>query len=127
MDEGRTHEEVAHEKLVTRLARLRDAASEAVLWEDHAKLVQVAKAFTSKTPTKRAIAETGVGNLLADKTVWAKGGDAAVSFAKKALTDWKEKVKHTFYDRRSTTAGRRPFTAMKAKVYIITSMTSWTG
>ena len=36
MDEGKTHEEVAHEKLVTRLARLRDAASEAVLWEDHA-------------------------------------------------------------------------------------------
>ena len=79
MDEGKTHEEVAHEKLVTRLARLRDAASEAVLWEDHAKLVQVAKAFTSITPTKRANAETGVGHLLADKTVWAKGGDAAMS------------------------------------------------
>ena len=91
MVEGKTHEEVTHEKLVTRLARLRDAASEAVLWEDHAKLVQVAKAFTCITPTKRAIAETGVGHLLADKTVWAKGGDVAVSFAKKALTDWKEK------------------------------------
>ena len=118
MDEGKTHEEVVHEKLVTRLARLRDAASESVLWEDHAKLVQVAKAFTSITPTKRAIAETGVGHLLADKTVWAKGGDAAVSFAKKALTDWKEKVKHTHYARRSTAAGRRPLTAMKAKVYM---------
>ena len=67
MDEDKTHEEVAHKKLVTRLARLRDAASEAVLWEDHAKLVQVAKAFTSITPTKRAVAETGVGHLLADK------------------------------------------------------------
>ena len=110
--------QLRHEKLVTRLARLRDAASEAFLWEDHAKLVQVAKAFTNITPTKRAIAETGVGHLLADKTVWAKGGDAAVSFAKKALTDWKEKVKHTYYDRRSTTAGRRPLTAMKAKVYM---------
>ena len=65
MDEGKTHEEVVHEKLVTRLARLLDAASEAVLWEDHAKLVQVAKAFASITPTKRAIAETGVGYLLA--------------------------------------------------------------
>ena len=73
--------------------------------------MQVAKAFTSITPTKRAIAETGVGNLLADKTVWAKGGDAAVSFAKKALKD-------TYYDRRSTTAGRRPLTAMMAKVYM---------
>ena len=81
----------------------------------YAKLVQVAKAFTSIT---RAIAETGVGHLLADRTVWAKGSDAAVSFAKKALTDWKEKVKHTFYDRRSTAAGRRPLTAMKAKVYM---------
>ena len=118
MDEERIHEEVAHEKLVPRLAELRDAASEAVLWEDHAKLVQVAKAFTSITATKRAIAETGVGHLLANNTVWAKGGDAAVSFAKKALTDWKEKVKHTYYDRRSTTAGRRPLTAMKAKVYM---------
>ena len=115
---AKTHEEVAHEKLVTRLARLRGAASEAVLWEDHAKLVQVAKAFTSITPTKRAVAETCVGHLLADKTVWAEGGDAAVSFAKKALTDWKEKVKHTYYDRRSTAAGRRPLTAMKAKVYM---------
>ena len=112
MDESKTHEEVAHEKLVTRLARLR--ASEAVLWEDHAKLVQVAKAFTNITPTKRAIAETGVGHLL----VWAKGGDAAVSFAKKDLTDWKEKVKHTYHDRRSTTVGRRPLTLMKAKVYM---------
>ena len=118
MDESKTHEEVAHEKLVTRLARLRDAASEAVLWEDHAKLVLVAKAFTSMTPTKRAIAETGVGHLLVNKTVWAKGGDAAVSFAKKALADWKEKVKQTYYDRRSTAAGRRPLTAMKAKVYM---------
>ena len=103
MDGERTHEEVAHEKLVTRLARHRDAASEAVLWEDHAKLVQVAKAF---------------GHLLANNTVWAKGGDAAVSFAKKALSDWQENVKHTYHDRRSTTAGRRPLTAMKAKVYI---------
>ena len=118
MDEGKTHEDVAHEKLVTRLARLRDAASEAVLWEDHAKLVQVAKAFTNITPTKRAIAETGVGHLLADKTLWARGVDAAVSLATKALTDWKEKVKHTYYDRRSTTAGRRELTAMKAKVYM---------
>ena len=58
MVEGQTHEEVPHEKLVTRLARLRNAASEAVLWEDHAKLVQVAKAFTCITPTKRAIADT---------------------------------------------------------------------
>ena len=118
MDEGKTHEEVAHEKLVTRLARLRDAASEAVLWEDHAILVQVAKAFTNITPTKRATAETGVGHLLADKTVWAKGGDAVVLCAKKALTDWKEKVKNTYYDCRSTTAGRRPLIAMKAKVYM---------
>ena len=118
MDEGKTHEEVAHEKLVTRLARLRDAASEAVLWVDHAKHVQVAKAFTSITPTKRAIAETGVGHLLANNTVWAKGGDAAVSFAKEALTDWKEKVKHTYNDRRSAAAGRRPLTAMKAKMYM---------
>ena len=118
MDEGKTHEEVAHEKLVTQIARLRVAASEAILWEDHYKLVQVAKALTNITPTKRAIAETGVGHLLADKTIWAKGGDAAVSFAKKALTAWKEKVKNTYYDRRSTTAGRRPLTAMKAKVYM---------
>ena len=87
MDEGKTHEEVAHEKLVTRLARLRDAVSEAVLWENHAKLVQVAKAFANITPTKRAIAETDVGHLLADKTVSAKSGDAAISFAKKALAD----------------------------------------
>ena len=115
---AKPHEEVAHEKLVTRLARLRNAASEAVLWEDHAKLVQVAKAFTCVTPTKRAIAETGVGHLLADKTVWVKGGDAAVSFAKKALTDWKEKVKHTFCDRQLTAAGRRPLVAMKAKMYM---------
>ena len=56
MGEGKTHEEVAHEKLVTRLARLRNAATEAVLWEDHAKLVQVAKAFTCITPTKRDVA-----------------------------------------------------------------------
>ena len=66
MVESKTHEEVAHEKLVTRLARLRNAASEAVLWEDHAKLEQFAKAFTCITPTKRAIAEKGVGHLLAD-------------------------------------------------------------
>ena len=74
MVEGKTHEEEVHEKLVTRLARLRTAASEAVLWEDHAKLVLVAKAFTCLTLTKRAVAETGVGHLQADKTVWAKGG-----------------------------------------------------
>ena len=80
--------------------------------------MQVVKAFTSITPTKRAVAETGVGHLLADKTVWAKGGDAAESFAKKALTDWKEKVKHTYYDRRSTAAGRRPLSVMKAKVHM---------
>ena len=41
-----------------------------------------------------------------------------MSVAKKALTDWKEKVKHTYYDRRSTAAGRRPLTAIKAKVYM---------
>ena len=41
-----------------------------------------------------------------------------MSFAKKALSDWKGKVKHTYYDRRSTTTERRPLTAMKAKVYV---------
>ena len=98
------------------LARLRDAASEAVLWEDHTKLQQVAKAFTYITPTKRAIAETGVGLLLADKAVWVKGGDAAVSFAREALTSWKEKLKHAQGDRQSTTNGRKPLVAMKAEV-----------
>ena len=127
MVEGKTHEEITHEKLVTRLARLRNAASEAVLWEDHAKLVQVAKAFTCITPTKRAIAETGVGHFLADKTVWAKGGDAAVSLAKKALTDWKEKVKHTSCDRQLTATGRRPLVAMNAKMYMnyVNDLVDW--
>ena len=39
-------------------------------------------------------------------------------FAKKALTDWKEKVKHTICDRQLTAAGRRPLVAMKANMYM---------
>ena len=50
---------------------------------DHTKLVQVAKAFTNITPTKRAIAEPGVGHLLADKSIWTRGGDAAVSLSRR--------------------------------------------
>ena len=118
MVEGKTHEEITHEKLVTRLSRLRNAASEAVLWDDRDKLVHVAKAFTCITPTKRAIAEKGVGHLLADKTVWVKGGDVALSLAKKALTDWKEKVKHTVCDRQLTVTGRRPLVTMNARLYM---------
>ena len=126
MVEGKTHEEVAHEKLVTRLARLRNAASEAVLWEDHAKLVQVAKAFTCITPTKRAIAETGVGHLLADKTVGLKAAMLPCPLRRKR-TDWKEKVKHTICDRQLTAAGRRPLVAMKAEMYMdfVNDLVDW--
>ena len=127
MVEGKTHEEITHEKLVTRLSRLRNAASEAVLWDDRDKFVQVAEAFTCLTPTKRAVAETGVGHLLADKTVWVKGGDVALSLAKKALTDWKEKVKHTICDRQLTVAGRRPLVTMNARLYMdyVNDLVNW--
>ena len=127
MVEGKTHEEITHEKLVTRLSRLRNAASEAVLWDDRDKLVHVAKAFTCLTPTKRAIAETGVGHLLANKTVWVKGGDVALSLAKKALTDWKEKVKHTVCDRQLTVTGRRTLVTMNARLYMdyVNDLVDW--
>ena len=88
------------------------------MWENHAKLVQVAKAFANITPTKRAIAETGVGHLLADRAVWAKGGDAAISLAKKALADWKVQIKHTHCNRRLTATGQKPLVLMKTKVYM---------
>ena len=104
MVEGKTHEEVAHEKLVTRLARLRNAASVSVLCEGPQQTRAVAKAFTCITPTKRAIADTGVGLT---KRSGLKAAMLPCPGRRKPLTDCNEKVKHTICDRQLTAAGQR--------------------
>ena len=50
-----------------------------------------------------------------------------MSLAKKALTDRKEKVKHTFCDRQLTATGRRPLIAMKTKMYMnyVNDLVDW--
>ncbi|CAK0818488.1 unnamed protein product [Prorocentrum cordatum] len=107
---------VARDKLVARLARLREAAPEAVMWENGDRLPQIAKALSCIAPTKSAIAKSGVGHLLADETVWARGGDVAVTFAsiaQRAATSLRPSP-HVQCDRSSAVAGRRPVAAMKA-------------
>ena len=81
------------DRLVLRLERLRDAACEAVLWEDTNKIAWVAKSLANVVPTKEALSRTGVGHLLADKHIWQMGGDLAIAHANKALDAYKAAAK----------------------------------
>ena len=87
------HATIVHNKLVSRLARFRDAACEAVLWNEPEKLSGIAKALANVRPTKQAIVETGFWHLLSDTSLWQKGGESAMVFAEKALRDWKAAIK----------------------------------
>ena len=64
------HETIVHEKLVCRLTKLRVSTCEAVLWEGFDKLP--------------VLAESGVGFLVADTSLWRLGGSAAVAYAEQA-------------------------------------------
>ena len=79
--------EIDHAQLVSRLFKLRDAAWEAVLWGNEKQIVSLAKTFSNIVPTGAALAETGVGHLLADESLWSRGGELAVTFADKAVRD----------------------------------------
>ena len=72
-----SHEGVVHEKLVCRLTKLRLSTCEAVLWEEFDKLPVF-------HVTAIALAESGVGFLVADTSLWRLGGDTAVADAAKS-------------------------------------------
>ena len=78
------NEVVVHEKLVFRLTKLRVSTCEAVLWEEFDKLPALADAFANINVTAAALAESGVGFLVADTSLWSLGGNPAVTYAEKA-------------------------------------------
>ena len=122
------HDQIVHHKLVSRLARLRDAACEAVLWGEPEKLPNIAKALANTVPTKQAIAETGVGHLMSDTQLWQKGGDTAATFAARALREWKAAVKCQVLPTSTAPAiADRPLASMKAEKYVdcVDSLCEW--
>ena len=76
-----SHEGVVHEKLVCRLTKLRLSTCEAVLWEEFDKLPALAEAFADVSVAAIALAESGVGFLVADTSLWRLGGNIALTFA----------------------------------------------
>ena len=85
----RSHEGVVHEKLVCRMTKLRLCTCEAVLWEEFDKLPVLAKAFANINVTAMALAESDVGFLVADASLWRLGGDTAVAYAEQAENEFK--------------------------------------
>ena len=80
----RSNEVVVHEKLLGRLTKLRVSTCEAVLWEEFDKLPALTKAFANVKVTAIALAESGVGFLVADTFLWRLGGNTAVTYAEQA-------------------------------------------
>ena len=78
-----------HEKLACRLTKLRRSTCEAVLWEEFDKLSLLAKASANINVTAVALAESGVGFLVADTSLWRLGGDTALAYAEQAKNAWK--------------------------------------
>ena len=66
-------DEMLHAQLVSRLVRPRDAAWEAVVFSEFGKLENIARSFSKIRPTGAALAETGAGHLMADKSLWQMG------------------------------------------------------
>ena len=117
-----------HTKLATRLLRLRDAACEAILWDETEKLSAIAKSFSNITPTKEVIAETGVGHLLSDKTLWRKGGAHAEMFAERALREWKQVSRSQALPAHTNARiADKPLADMKADSYLecVNRMDDW--
>ena len=98
----RSNDRNPHDRLVLRLERLRDAACEAVLWEDTNKIAWVAKSFANIVPTREALLSTGVGHLLTDKHIWQMGGELAVIHANKAVEAYKAAAKVSLDSRGSS-------------------------
>ena len=82
-------DEIKHALLVSRIARLRDQAWEAVVFGEFTKLDNIARALSKIKPTGAALAETGAGHLMADKSLWNMGGNLAAVYAKTATQKWK--------------------------------------
>ena len=108
-----SHETIVHEKLVCRLTKLRVSTCEAVLWEGFDKLP--------------VLAESGVGFLVADTSLWRLGGSAAVAYAEQAKNAWKIASRLELHELTVTTVEPRPFANLKAKAFVdvVKDLTSW--
>ena len=73
-----------------RLTKLSLSTCEAVLWEEFDKLPVLAKAFANINVTAIALAESGVGFLVAHTSLWRLGGDNAVAYAELAKKETRE-------------------------------------
>ena len=123
----RPNEVAVHEKLVFRLIKLSVSTCEAVLWEEFDKLPTLAKAFANVNVKAAALAESCVGFLVADTSLWCLGGNTVVTYAEKAKNVWKLMAKVELHEHKVKASGPRPFAHLKAKAFVnvVKDRTMW--
>jgi hypothetical protein len=82
----------AHARISEAL-RLRAKVIEAVTWRSSARLRVLLRQLIAFQPSRSEISATGIGFLLADRTIWAIVGEQDAALAAVALRRWKAKVR----------------------------------
>ena len=118
-----THVEGADEhklKLeVRKLWRIRDSLVEGLVMEDKARLLACLRTLSSHSPSKHALAPTGVGCLLGDSSLWARAGDTAIVLAKVTASRWKVNLRKQPPLIHSAAIGRSvPLAGLTAKYFL---------